>query len=111
MNFDIFLFSLYKFAIKAYKNQPADSTNFRALVDIQQYIRLGTVEFGNIKKNNRGNTYNPEDCNEAIKHLCDKYLDITMERYDISIAHHQFNPTKKRKYGKPYTFLPFTSNW
>ena len=30
------------------------------------------------------------------------YLDIRVERYDISIAHRQFNPAEKRKYGKQY---------
>ena len=67
---------------------------------VQQYTRLGTLEFGNIPKG--GNLQNPEDCYEVIKEFCDQYLNITVMRYDISIAHRQYNPAEKRKYGKDY---------
>ena len=70
------------------------------LDNVQQYTRQGTLEFKHIPK--QGNANNPEDCYDVISQFCDQYLDITVRRYDISIAHRQYNPAEKRKYGKEY---------
>ena len=67
---------------------------------VQQYTRLETAEFKGIPK--QGSSHHPEDCYEIIKEFCDRYLNVTVRRYDISIAHRQFNPAEKRKEGRNY---------
>ena len=66
----------------------------------QQRQRLENVEFHGIPK--QGRYGQNEDCYEIIKDFCDRYLNITIRTYDISIAHRQFNPAEKKKYGKKY---------
>ena len=74
---------------------------------VQQYTWLETVEFGNIL--NEGNAQSPEDCYEVIKQFCEQYLNISVKRYDISIAHRQFNLLRNGNMAR-ITFLPYMLN-
>ena len=51
---------------------------------------------------NMGNSRYPEDVYDVVKNFFSHYLDISVRTYDISIAHRQFNPGDKKKYGKEY---------
>ena len=62
--------------------------------------RLDIVEFGGVPP--QGTAHRPEDCYEIIANFCDVYLGLKVRRYDISIAHRQFNPADKREQGRNY---------
>ena len=68
--------------------------------DNQQRNRNQTLELKGIP--NQENYHKEKDCYEIVNHFCDFYLGITVRTYDISIAHGQFNPEEKKKYGKKY---------
>ena len=70
------------------------------LEGVKQYLRHEIVEFQKIP--NEGTYQHPEDCYQIVKDFCDRYLDITISRYDISICHRQFNPAEKKKLGRRY---------
>lgn len=67
--------------------------------DEEKYSRRETLEFHGIPYEREGKN---EDCYRIIQNFCAQYLDIEVRKFDMSIAHRQFNPKEKRKLGKNY---------